>query len=410
MPRRSAAIACAAWLIVAAHARPALQTAGAQQLRRGMDGPAGLDATFSQLLQDLPIAGLAAGIVKGDRLVWSGAYGMADIGEARQVDAATIFHTGSVSKTVTAAVLMRLWEDGRFRLDDDVNRYLSFPVRNPRFPDTPITFRMLLTHTSSISEIFQQAGREKLANLYGQADPDIGLGDITRAFLAPGGQYFWDFNYRDAAPGTRYEYSNVGFALIGHLVERISGASFHDYCRSRLLTPLEMPDSTYRLSDTALARFAYPYRPDPADPARMHRIAPFTWAGYTDGSLRTTVSDYGHFLAMLLNQGRYGSRQVFAPETIATWLAPQKVRGMPPARGTIERTDHALGWPVHRLKGEAAYLHNGSGSGFGTYVYFVPSLMTGGMIFVTGQPAPQDLFPRLEQAIGIMVDAARGPL
>jgi CubicO group peptidase (beta-lactamase class C family) len=128
----------------------------------------------------------------------------------------------------------------------------------------------------------------------------------------------------------------------------------------------------------------------------MHRIAPFRWAGDTDGSLRTTVSDHGHFLAMLLNQGRHGSRQVFAPGIIAAWLAPQKVQGMPPARGAIERTDYAPGWPVHRLKGEAAYLHNGSGSGFGTYVYFVPSLMTGGMIFVTGQPARGRSHQRLQ--------------
>ena len=167
-----------------------------------------------------------------------------------------------------------------------------------------------------------------------------------------------------------------------------------------------MRDSTYRLSDTKLERFAFPYRPDPADPGRMTRIAPFTWAGYTDGSLRTTVPDYGHFLVMVLNRGRYRGRQVMKPETVATWLAPQGISGMPPARGIIQRDDYALGWPVHRLKGEVAYLHNGSGTGFGTYVYFVPSLMIGGMIFVTGQPAPQDLFPRLEQLIGLMVDAS----
>lgn len=240
----SAAIACAAWLLVAAHAPPALHGVGAQQAPPGLGNGAVLDATFSQLLKGLPIAGLAAGIVKGDRLVWSGAYGMADIGEARQVDASTIFHTGSVSKAVTAAALMRLWQDGRFQLDDDINRYLSFPVRNPKFPAAPITFRMLLTHTSSISEISQQAGRDRIPNLYGSADPGIGLGDIVREFLVPGGKYYWDFNYRDAAPGTRYEYENVGFALIGRLVERISGRSFHEYCRTHLLAPLERPTGT----------------------------------------------------------------------------------------------------------------------------------------------------------------------
>ncbi len=80
---------------------------------------------------------------------------------------------------------------------------------------------------------------------------------------------------------------------------------------------------------------------------------------------------------------------------------------MPPSRGTIVREDYALGWPVHRLGGEIIHMHNGSGSGFGTYVFFVPAPRTGGMIFVTGQPAPQALFPRLERIIGQMVEAAR---
>lgn len=367
-----------------------------------------VDASLRQLLADLPVVGAAAAIVKGDRLAWSGAYGMADIGESRAVDRTTIFHTGSVSKTVTAAALMRLWEDRAFQLDDDVNRYLAFSVRNPKFPATPITFRMLLTHTSSISEIFQQAGRDRLSDLYGSNDPEIGLGPIVREFLVPGGKYYWDFTYRDAAPGTRYEYCNLGYSLIGHLVERLSGTSFDAFLRKRLLDPIGMPDSTFRLADTKLPRFAYPYRPDGTDAARMVRIAPFTWAGYTDGSLRTTVDDYGRFLAMLMNQGRSGAVEVFKPGTIAAWLAPQKIANMPPARGTIAREGYALGWPVHRLAGEIAYLHNGSGSGFGTYVFFVPALGTGGMIFVTGQPAPQDLFPRLERIIGQMIEAARG--
>jgi CubicO group peptidase (beta-lactamase class C family) len=303
---------------------------------------------------------------------------------------------------------MRLWEDGAFQLDDDVNRYLTFAVRNPQFPTTPITFRMLLTHTSSISEIFQQAGRERLSHLYGSKDSEISLGDIVREFLVPGGKYFWDFSYRDAEPGTRYEYCNVGYSLIGHLVERLSGTSFDAFLRKRLLDPIGMPDSTFRLADTKLPRFAYAYRPDGADAPRMVRIAPFTRAGYTDGSLRTTVDDYGRFLAMLLNQGRRGAVEVFKPATIAAWLAPQKIAKMPPARGGIAREDYTLGWPVHRIAGEIAYLHNGSGSGFGTHAFIVPALRTGGMIFVTGPSTPQELFPRLERIIGQMVEAARG--
>jgi CubicO group peptidase (beta-lactamase class C family) len=116
-------------------------------------------------------------------------------------------------------------------------------------------------------------------------------------------------------------------------VERISGSSFHTFLRTRLLDPIGMADSTFRLADTKLPRFAYPYRPDGNDATRMTRIAPFTWAGYPDGSLRTTVDDYGRFLAMLMNTGRSGGTPEFRADTIATWLAPQKISNLPPARG-----------------------------------------------------------------------------
>jgi CubicO group peptidase (beta-lactamase class C family) len=135
----------------------------------------------------------------------------------------------------------------------------------------------------------------------------------------------------------------------------------------------------------------------------MVRVAPFTWPGYTDGSLRTTVTEYGHFLAMLLNQGRYDGVQVLKPETVALILTPQRVPAMPPARSSIVREDYALGWSLHRLAGHRVFMHNGWGTGFATYVYFDPSRVTGGMIFLTGQPAPQVLFPRLERAIERMV-------
>ena len=118
------------------------------------------------------------------------------------------------------------------------------------------------------------------------------------------------------------------------------------------------------------------------------------------------VSGFSRFLAMLLSQGRHQGRPVVPAETLAEWFAPQSLPPLPPPRATIAREGYALGWSVHRLNGDVAFMHNGFGSGFATYVYLVPARQTGGMIFVTGQPAPQILFPRLERAIEQMVKAA----
>ena len=325
-----------------------------------------LNQGFQRLLDELHLSAIGAGIVTRDHLVWAGHYGWADPEARRPVGATTLFHMGSVSKTLTALVAMRLWEQGGFQLDDDINRYLAFAVRNPRFPDTPLTFRMLLTHTSTIADIDRTGFRKELAALYGSTDPTLGLGDVTREFLAPGGRWYAAVNYSTSEPGTRWEYSNIAFALLGHLVERISGMSFDEYCRKHLLTPLDMPDTTYRLAETRLDRFAFPSRPDPQVPGRLARVTPFTWPGYTDGSLRTSITEYAHLLSMVLNEGRYEGRQVLKPTTVALILTPQRIPAMPPARGTIAREDYALGWAVHRLKGDLGYMHNGFGTGFGT--------------------------------------------
>ena len=95
-------------------------------------------------------------IVENDQIIWKGAYGYASIEQNKPVGDSTIFHIASISKLLTGTALMQLWEEGLFDLDDDINNYLPFEIRNPNYPDDPITFRMLLTHTSSINDDWTQ--------------------------------------------------------------------------------------------------------------------------------------------------------------------------------------------------------------------------------------------------------------
>ena len=96
------------------------------------------------------IPGLAACAVRGSELVWHGEYGFARLEDSIHVVDTTVFDLASVSKTATATALMQLCERGVFGLDDDINNSLPFSVRHPGYPSTPITYRMLLTHTSGI--------------------------------------------------------------------------------------------------------------------------------------------------------------------------------------------------------------------------------------------------------------------
>ena len=368
-------------------------------------GTADLDRSLQALLEDLHLAAISAGIVKGDHLVWSGAYGLADVEVKRPATPETLFHMGSVSKTITGAALLHLWESGRFNPDDDINQYLPFAVRNPRFPDQPVTFRMLLTHTSGLNDYPDDGIPRKTLNaLYGNQDSTLPLEEVLKGFLVPGGIYFNEANWCDWAPGDQYAYSNVAFALIGLLVERLSGESFTDYCREHFFAPLEMTRSTWRLADVAPEEFAFQYVPDPSGDGKLIKIPPFTYPFYMDGSLRTSVAEYSHFLVMLLNGGRFMDRQVLQPETVAAMLSPQKV-AIPPTYEIVPFVDQTLVWPVICLGDNILYSHAGGGGGFFTFVFFDPDSKIAGMIFITGE-FPEESYGRLAEVVIQMVELA----
>ena len=114
--------------------------------------PGDLDAFILEQLERDRAPGFSAAVVAGSSLVWSAGYGLADVHRETVMTPDTIQNIGSISKTITATAVMQLFETGQFGLDDDVSEYLPFQVRNPRYPDAPITFRQLLAHRSSIKD------------------------------------------------------------------------------------------------------------------------------------------------------------------------------------------------------------------------------------------------------------------
>ena len=120
--------------------------------------------TFAQnwtdsLAQDLvklypttKLPGIAVAMVNADQVLFQQGLGHADIATNRPFEPTTILNIGSISKTFIGVALMQLADEGKLNLDSDINKYLPFPVRNPRFPDTPITIRHLATHTSGIAD------------------------------------------------------------------------------------------------------------------------------------------------------------------------------------------------------------------------------------------------------------------
>ncbi len=134
----------------------------------------------------------------------------------------SIIEVGALSATVTGVALMQLIAAGKVQLDADVSSYLGVSVRNPKFPNDPITLRALLTQTSSIvqNDLVLDALVES------DAESKSTLPDLTQQYFVPSGKLYAASNFANATPGTSLAYCDVCVALVGRVVERVSGVPF----------------------------------------------------------------------------------------------------------------------------------------------------------------------------------------
>ena len=203
-----------------------------------------IDRLFRAFAERSHVPGIAYGIVIDGRLAHSGAAGYRDIRTKSPVDADTVFRIASMTKSFTALCIMRLRDEGKLSLEDPAERYvpelagLIYPTA-----DSPrITIRHLLSHAEGFPE----------DNPWG--DRQLAATDDEMAAMMKRGIPF------STAPGTAYEYSNYGFAILGRIVSRVSGMPYPQYVRASIIEPLGMNATTLQAADVPPARLARGYR------------------------------------------------------------------------------------------------------------------------------------------------------
>ncbi|MBP6390766.1 MAG: serine hydrolase [Flavobacteriales bacterium] len=312
------------------------------------------------------ISGLSAVLVRDNAIVWYGNYGLADRDANIPVTDSTIFMLASASKTITATALMQLVEDGAIGLDDPVNNHIPFTVVNPNHPDSVITVKQLLTHTSSIADNWDVMP-------YTVGDPTTPLSDYLFDYLdASGAIYDPALNFNAFAPNSTYQYSNIGIALVGYIVETVSGMPFNTYCNLNIFAPLCMDNTGWFLSELDTTLVAHPY----------------TWTGgiytdeglygyadYPDGQLRTTALSLAKFMYAHMNYGNFDGTQLLDSSTVA-YMRSEVVPAIEPSQGIVFYTfDDAYGtW----------WGHNGGDLGVSTNMYFDEATNTGLITLTNG--------------------------
>lgn len=300
-----------------------------------------VDSMLEESVANGDIPGVVALIARNGKIVYHKAFGMADTESGREQRTDDIFRIASQTKAITSTAVMMLWEEGRFRLDDPISKFIP-EFQNPeildgfRYGDTSyttkpahreITIRHLLTHTSGLGYgvidgdermkmIYEKAGTTDLF-----ATSKVRIGDIVKKLAVLPLHHH---------PGERFTYS-IGIDVLGYLVEVVSGMPFDQFLKERIFDPLGMQDTWFYLPDEKAGRLV----------AIQHKVGnkwdrfPNTFyetdfpikgerSFFAGGAgLSSTAKDYAIFLQMYLNGGELNGIRILSRQTIETIMANQ---------------------------------------------------------------------------------------
>jgi CubicO group peptidase (beta-lactamase class C family) len=303
-----------------------------------------IDAAMKKLVDDKQVAGLVTLLERHGKVVAFNAVGQKDVRKADPVQKDSIFRIYSMTKPLTGLAMMMLYEEGKWRIDDPVARYIPEFARmkvytgknedgTPKLEDAKrsMTMRELMTHTAGLGYVLSAANPvDKMiidGNVLNSAAPLKNMIDgLAKLPLM-------------AQPGTRWSYS-IGVDVQGYLVEKFSGMSFADFLRTRVFEPLGMKDTAFYVPQEKLSRLALVHngspnglvvddnRPDPL-------VVPLGASG--GGGLFSTAMDYARFCEMMLGRGQLGGVRLIAPRTVemmrTNHVNPDPLKTMPQGTG-----------------------------------------------------------------------------
>ena len=283
---------------------------------------------MEEITTDNNLVGLAVGLRCGNTDLATFYEGMANISNSTEINENTLFRVASISKSFTALGLMKLYDQGFISLDDDISEQLGYEVRNPSYVDIPITYRMLLSHQSSLQD---GSGYGPFLTATYNANPIPAIHEV----LLDEGDFYTSNMWRTEEPGTFFAYSNINYGLIGTLIEAISGQRFDAYMESEILQPLGINGGFNVAELDGIENLAVLYRDnipqadnyggENPDPIITGIYAPGTNGAIfaPQGGLRCSLNDLLNFGTMIFNSGWIDGEQLISEESLEEIMSIQ---------------------------------------------------------------------------------------
>lgn len=254
------------------------------------------------------INGFSVAIVNDSITLYTKGFGYADVVAQKPYTQNTVQNIASISKTFIGVSLLKAQEMGKLNLDDPINNYLPYQVKNPNHPNVSITIRHLATHTSSIMDTDyygksyvmkdtiqpQDSTIVKIPDYFNGADTRIPMAEFLEKTLSPKGIWHQKEGFLEQRPGERFEYSNVGATLAAQVLELATGVSFPEFTQTHILAPLGMTASGWSFDSINFEDHSRLYT-ETKTPLPFYSLIT-----YPDGGFTTSITDLGKYLNELI--------------------------------------------------------------------------------------------------------------
>lgn len=330
--------------------------------------PEKAEADIQSIMKKLDVVGLSVVVVKHDNIIYTHSFGLKDIESNTALTDKNIFRIASISKSFSATSIMQLIEAGKLSLSDDFSNLVGFKIRNPKYPETVITLKMVMSHTSSIND------SQGYFNL-----------DIINPDKNPG----WAKCYNDYKPGKQFQYCNLNFNMAGTVIEKLSGERFDGYVKHHILNPLGLYGG-YCIDSLDNTLFATLYEYDSA--SKKFTPAPLAYAprreeiknyimGYSTpvfsptGGMKISATDLAKYMTMHMNKGKYKGGRIISKKSAR--LMQTKIS-----------EEEGYGLAIMNIKdlipGKILTGHTGSAYGLYSAMFFYPKKKFGFVVITNG--------------------------
>lgn len=292
--------------------------------------------------------GFAVALVNDQQVLYYNGFGKKGLATHENYDAHTLQNIASVSKTLLGIALLKAQELGKLSLDDSIDQYLPFTVRNPLFPNIPITIRQLATHTSSITDtedylkntLLLQDTQNLANNLrmdiaptrFNAPDAKMTLQQFVTELVATTGKWYNKQLFLPHKPGAIFSYSNTGICLAALVLENATGVPYDVFSTQYILKPLQMNATGWNFSSITFSN----YSPTYINKQKAYPL--YSLNSYPDGGLITSSADMSKYMLELF-KGFYGKGTLLKKDSYQSYFTPQLSNEQFIDRATSEYSD-----------------------------------------------------------------------